>query len=305
MLKSTHIKIAQLIGSELKLPREAIFVLELGSVAPDEWEDFPHHVASELRTKRYIMEARRYFVNGQKLESLNALGIAFHYIQDRWVTVSSENTREHIDWERKIDSANIIPLEQVAAGLANLTTTTLGIFGIYDQITLNEYLHLLAVCTRYLNHVINNFQNLDGQIIKEEIFHLIDYPHPSIGTPFLDVNFSHVICLLVALTVFLPEINPLAQEKVEKIRKEYQIKLKEIFEKKTAKMNELTNRRNMLKRGPVWDKVKSAFYSLKIKIEENKWNRIVEEVRKEYYIKANEETKPFTEWYKIVIPILE
>lgn len=305
MLKSTHIRIAHMIAAKLKLPQQAASYLAGGSVAPDDWKDFPHHFGKEWKTRSYIVNARRHFVNGQHLQSLSALGVAFHYIQDKWVTVSSKDGMKHSDWERRIDSSTLIPLEQTANGMANLVQHSFSVFGISNLKQSNEYLSLANACMKYFKWTLDGFKDFDGQRIKSEVFALTDWRHPTLGTAFLDLNFSHLICLMVALAVYLPATCSAVQEQLEKTKKEFQIKLDDANKQYTSGIYELVKKKDTLRKGLVFARLKSLFYSLKIRAEKRNRNHALQEIRQEYISRVNEKAKPFAEWYRVTIPALE
>ena len=106
MLIETHRRIAREIAKTLNLTEREAELLEAGSVAPDQWENFPHHSEKETSIARRILEARRRFIDGDD-ECYHDLGVAFHYIEDRWTT-RLRPLDKHGQWEASINEQLII-----------------------------------------------------------------------------------------------------------------------------------------------------------------------------------------------------
>ena len=117
MLEETHRKIAQKIAKELNLREREASLLETGSVNPDSWANFPHHHGKEAEIVRHILDARRLFLHGDD-ECYFRLGIALHYIQDRW-TLRPRLRDKHTEWEVKIERAPILDDSQLAEFIKN------------------------------------------------------------------------------------------------------------------------------------------------------------------------------------------
>jgi hypothetical protein len=106
MLIETHRRIAREIAKTLNLTEREARLLEAGSVAPDQWENFPHHSEKETSIARRILEARRRFVHSDD-ECYHDLGIALHYIEDKWTT-RLRPMDKHGQWEASINEQLII-----------------------------------------------------------------------------------------------------------------------------------------------------------------------------------------------------
>jgi len=117
LLEETHRKIAQKIAKELNLREREASLLETGSVNPDSWANFPHHHGKEAEIVRHILDARRLFLHGDD-ECYFRLGIALHYIQDRW-TLRPRLKDKHTKWEVKIERAPILDDSQLAEFIKN------------------------------------------------------------------------------------------------------------------------------------------------------------------------------------------
>jgi len=106
MLIETHRRIAREIAKTLNLVERDARLLETGSVAPDRWENYPHHSEKETSIARWILEARKRFIDGDD-ECYHDLGIALHYIEDKWTT-RLRPLDKHGQWEASINEQPII-----------------------------------------------------------------------------------------------------------------------------------------------------------------------------------------------------
>jgi len=103
MLGKTHKAIARFTAQKLNLKKRETELLEIGSIRPDSWANFPHHKDKEYEIAVSIFDARKHFLQNDD-ECFHDLGIALHYIADRW-TLRPRISEEHTEWERQIDSA--------------------------------------------------------------------------------------------------------------------------------------------------------------------------------------------------------
>lgn len=96
MLGETHKKIALKIGEVLKLGETETGILAAGSIYPDEWENFPQHKGKGKEIIQNIIDSKIQFMEGDD-ECYHKLGVALHYIQDRW-TLSPRLRDKHTKW---------------------------------------------------------------------------------------------------------------------------------------------------------------------------------------------------------------
>lgn len=106
MLGSTHQLIAEKIGSDLGLSERNIKLLVVGSMSPDSWADFPHHSGKDMEISRKLASARNMFLKDDD-ECYVELGIALHYLEDRW-TLRPRLAEKHTDWENQIDISPLL-----------------------------------------------------------------------------------------------------------------------------------------------------------------------------------------------------
>ena len=86
-----------MIADKLKLNEREKALLITGSVSPDNWEDFPHHHGKESEITRNIINSRILFLKHDD-EYAHCLGVALHYLQDRW-TLSPRIKDKHTPYE--------------------------------------------------------------------------------------------------------------------------------------------------------------------------------------------------------------
>lgn len=205
MLGKTHKRIVRSIAEELKLGEKETALLEIGSVNPDSWANFPHHSKKEFEIVDKLLSSRLLFLKGDN-ECYHRLGVALHYIQDRWTT-RPRIDEKHTEWERKIESSKIINDEELEEEIkdsiipdkrkrAYFTFLSLIKEGI-KVITENEI--------ELLNETVQNFYYIDrivkGSRGKVILFALL--PPPSTWrSPLLDLNFSYRICRVITNSVF-------------------------------------------------------------------------------------------------------
>jgi len=104
MQKETHILIANLVSYQLGYDSKGkyAYLLRYSSVLPDIWKDYPHHRGKDNHIKLYLGEARTFFLKGDMDTALMRLGVAFHYIADRWTLMTGSDERHNM-WEREIN----------------------------------------------------------------------------------------------------------------------------------------------------------------------------------------------------------
>lgn len=206
MLGSTHKKIAEKIAANLKLNERETRVLIKGSTLPDDWENFPHHKGKENEIISNISKARILFLDGDD-ECYNNLGIAFHYIQDRW-TLSPRLRDKHTPWEIKVDSSAILETEKLTKAIKEILLPTK-----VEQ----SYLLLLNNLNSGIQSVHNNNLEIETSLkgLAKDVmtYALINRPS-TLSDPQIDLNFAYIICNEIGCLVTLQDIG----KKSEKAR---------------------------------------------------------------------------------------
>ena len=155
---------------------------ERGSIEPDKWKDYPHHFGVDHKLKNFIIKSRRHLIDGNITAHLECLGIAFHYVADKW-TLFSGSAQQHADWEDKIDKCTVVgDLNQVL--LEKLSA---------HQESLQQYLAL----TKELYTIP---RSKDGTLAFAFRCRPMEN-NSSYSTPEIDFNFTFRICLAIAMSV--------------------------------------------------------------------------------------------------------
>jgi len=219
MLEATHRRIAKEIAKALKLSEREANLLESGSVNPDSWANFPHHKGKNFETAENILKARELYLQDDD-ECYHALGIALHYIEDKW-TLRPRLADKHTKWENEINSASLLDDEQLEeeikkplfptkaeqAYLAFLEVLKQGVFhpSISELVNTGEW--ILGERWRLLRDpLIDVLENVRGWGAKVINYALQDRP-TTFSSPILDFNIAYRICLEVARNVFSQERN--------------------------------------------------------------------------------------------------
>jgi hypothetical protein len=106
MIEETHRRLAIEIGKALNLDAKSCKLLEDGSAVPDYQETFPHHYGKGTEIKNLLKRARATFQKHDN-ECYYLLGMAFHYIQDKW-TLRVRTRDKHTKWEDMVNKAEIL-----------------------------------------------------------------------------------------------------------------------------------------------------------------------------------------------------
>jgi hypothetical protein len=99
----SHSEIARTIGKEIGLSTKENSDLVYGSILPDKWKDYPHHYGKESAISMRIERAREFFI--KRKNPYYELGIAFHYIADKFCLPS--NDPRHEEFEQQISESSI------------------------------------------------------------------------------------------------------------------------------------------------------------------------------------------------------
>ena len=291
MLSETHIRIANKVLSEIgvSLYSDEAAYLRGGSVKPDEWKDFPHHRGKTNEIWKYIITARRYYLKGDLPSAYFNLGVAFHYLQDMWTTLSGSD-QEHDLWERKIDNSSFLDLDD----LLNFVKST----SIPEKHQL-EYFRIAATLSS---------EEIEG---KEKAKKITALRHPKWGTPTIDLNFAFRISLSIAKLVLGSKISSKLQDKLNVLLKEYEYKLRETESSFTEKLIRLVQKRDVLKQEKgikgLFMALLSYIYDLRAKrmIKKYEKQEHLRKVARAYHKDAKKVSAPFLDWYNVVIPRID
>lgn len=86
MLWKTHIRLANEILHKLGLPSSSHEANQLrkGCIEPDKWKDYPHHKGKSGDIQSRLLKARKNYLDNNLGEAYYNLGVALHYIQDKF-----------------------------------------------------------------------------------------------------------------------------------------------------------------------------------------------------------------------------
>lgn len=199
MLGSTHKRIGQKIAVNLNLNERETKVLTTGSVSPDDWANFPHHKGKEKEIIDNITQARILFLVGDD-ECYNNLGIAFHYIQDRW-TLAPRLRDKHTTWEIKVDSLPILDAQRLAGVIKEAllpTKVEQSYLAMLDNIKSS-----VADAGKYNLECKTSLRGLAKDVIA---YALLNRPSSTLSDPQIDLNFAYIICNEVGRLVTLTDV---------------------------------------------------------------------------------------------------
>jgi len=307
VLLSTHKRIAEKIASELKLSPKEAEPLEKGSIRPDYWKDYPHHYGKERHIRQHIVEARRLFLNDEKLESLFNLGLAFHYIQDRWVTVPG-SSMNHGWWEDQIDDAPFVDDIVEMVKDFDLTHLYRGPQSVHARDDEKLYLQINEQLLEFQRLCRSNFEGRDGWFAESATLNIATLERPTLGTPIFDLNFAYRVSVMVAISVYGPKTSSTLQQKLERTKNEFEVKLKNAEEALAAKLVELDNRRTELKqKRDLVNRLKGLVCNFNIWINRRRYEKRSHllQVQEAYYREVERESGRFANWYDVAIPELD
>lgn len=109
MLWKTHIRISIEVLRRMGvfLPRDIFDSFRNGVVAPDKWQDFPHHYGKSEQIKANLLKAREYYLENDQKNAYFYLGVALHYIQDSYTSLASFYPKHH-SWEESIENCGYV-----------------------------------------------------------------------------------------------------------------------------------------------------------------------------------------------------
>jgi hypothetical protein len=197
MLGVTHQRIVREVAEKLRLGTRETGLFEAGSVNPDSWADFPHHKGKRVETVENILRSRMLFLEDDD-ECYFSLGVALHYLQDRW-TLRPRLAEEHTQWEVNIESTEIID----DSALETLIRKQL----ILPSKVVNAYLSFLPLIQKGIKGVLEEQNkseyNFEGVCRKVVIFAMLDRPSEW-SSPVLDLNFAFRVSYEISRLVLSP-----------------------------------------------------------------------------------------------------
>lgn len=301
MLWKTHIRIVNEVLSELGIPKSGVEANRLreGSVAPDKWKDYPHHHGKSGKIKEYVLKARRLFLSDDLPEACFCLGVALHYIQDYYTSLSSRS-RKHTRWEQQIEGSYFTgDLERlVERAFSNRSDKR------------EEY-------KRYARKLSNRIEG------KDDTLQIAAMPEPCAdyhiwGKPYVDLNFALRASLTIAKSVFSAKTSPNLQAELVHVLKEYQVILEKAEMLFAEKLVELFKKRDDLEKRKIKDgffqtvrnfflTISSKTYGIRVKrkLNQYKQKKHLGKVVKRHQNTVQKVVEPHRNWYIFTIQQLD
>jgi hypothetical protein len=307
MLLRTHKRIARRIAEELKLTPTEALRLEKGCIRPDYWKNYPHHYGKKKQISKHILDARRLFLENDKLDSLFWLGVALHYVQDHWVTVPSSSF-DHGWWEDQIEEAPFVDDNFELLKEFDLAKFYPPAQTIQARVAQQRYIETNQRLLEFRKLCLSNFEDCTGRLVESATLNVAMIKHPMFGAPIFDFNFASKVSLLIALSVYQSTTSSRLQKELMQMRKEFEIRLQEAEKALAKKLVELNTKRTELEqnRGFInW--VRKLACSLNIRVNHGRYeNRShLLTVREAYYKEAEWKSNAFRNWYVAFIPKLD
>jgi len=280
---STHIKIADTVYDDLIRNRFPDYRQSLrdGSIYPDK-KDFKktHHYDRENDVERNVEKARELRLSGYPEKALFRLGIALHYIQDKWTALDSSSSL-HESHEENIDSCEIHPFDFELSGF----------YPVMDVSNLNKYEQLSKVLETKLGD-------------KKTIFRLINVKKPLESTAFLDLNIAYRISYRITEMVMDSLKSQELKSELEKCHEEYY----QVIHNREQEWNDMNNTlkkkfNELEKTSGLLGTIKKKSISFRRKKQHEKITNELDTIRTEYYHKCKVISQKYEAWYKIPPPL--
>ena len=300
MLWKTHIRIANEILFRLGLPKSTPQANQLreGSIAPDKWKDYPHHEGKSDDIKRRLLNSRRFYLKNNLSKAYFDLGVALHYIQDGFTTLTSRS-KYHSRWEDQIEQSYFNDNLQY----------------IVDE----TFQHVSKMKQEYYRYIRKLSDDLQG---KSDTLQIASMQGPGIshwgtrmyGKPYVDLNFALRASYIITKSVLSSKHNPDLQKKLDENEKDYQTKMRKTETQTTNEMIELINKYNKLKSQKNDDFFKSLMHKIsswttKIKTNHNlnryEQKKHLQKLNNEYRNVVHRITLAHSGWYNYYVAKLD
>jgi hypothetical protein len=297
MLWKTHIRITEEVLHRLGMSESSAEAVQLreGVLAPDKWGDYPHHYGKSRAIQKYLVEARQFLLKGDIVNACFCLGVALHYVQDSYTSLSSRSPN-HILWEQQIEKSYFVD---------DLKKTIRGVFQNQSYLA-QKYLELYDALSR---EVVGKDDTL-------QIATLLGHTQPSTwGKPMVDLNLALKASFSIAKSVLGPKRYPKLEKDLKEVLAEHEELLREAEIVFADKIIELVKKRDGLKARKTYSgvssKIKNWFLNIAIGIREYQANsklqdycrqRHLEKVVRKYDNTAEKISDPHVDWYEFEIP---
>jgi hypothetical protein len=298
MLWKTHIRISREVLRRLGiyLAPEVFQSFTNGIVAPDKWQDFPHHYGKSEKIKENLITSRGYFLRDDLRNAFFYLGVALHYIQDSYTSLASSYVNHH-RWEESIEYCNFTDdLKQtIKYTLRNNDWERNRCLGLADALSKKAH---GRDNTLYL-------ATLTGQVKSE-----------SFAEPTVDLNLGLRASYVVMESVLSSKNCPALENELREGLSNYEALLRTAELDLSNKIVGLVNERIELEKQKVpplgiVSKIRNWILRIKIGLKERTINSNnnyyikqghLDKVVKEYIDATNRTVAPYAGWYNFLIP---
>jgi hypothetical protein len=302
----THIRICKKVLYELGVTPSSIEASKLreGVVEPDKWGDWPHHHGKSGDIERYIMSARRSFLQNDFSNAYYYLGFALHYIQDAYTSVkhydSPNNQKWHQNYEQEIESERfVLDLErEIQYRFRN------------DYPEMKKYSDIARDLSR----------NVEGKNDTLRVATLVGRtPSLKLGKAIIDLNMALKASYVVSKSVLLsPKNCPELDATLSRILKEHERLLQNMELSFSSEIANLVRQRDALKGKIVHEsgfvrKIKNWFYGVRVGLQNRRIDGKMREYNSqshlhrvvgEYKHATNMTISPYEGWYNFQIPTI-
>ncbi|MFC1802850.1 zinc dependent phospholipase C family protein [Thermoproteota archaeon] len=280
MQGDSHYAIAEQIFMDLVNPMFPLHKKELrdGSVYPNTLDlGFPHHHSRDKEIKEFIQQARILRIEDNPEKCIFYLGIALHYIQDRWTSLP-ESHEKHDLYETLIEQCNIYPWGSDLSKYYPILSE-----GIFEEFE-------------------NYFNFFDKPPEAEKVIQMVLQSKPSESNAFLDLNLAYRISYIVTEIVLQPIKNPTLENLIKELHARYQM---EIYSRDKEARRELEPKRqkyiSLQKEKGIFVFIPRFFSKLKFERASNSYDKQehLKDLFKQYQEEFNELALPYSYWYLV------
>lgn len=298
MLWKTHVRIGFEVLRQLgiSLSSEVAESFKNGILAPDQWQDYPHHHGKLEKIRENLMKSRGYFLKDDLKSAFFHLGVALHYIQDSYTSMASFYPR-HQSWEEDIECANF------SHDLEKTITYSLG-NNWYERDRCLSLAHALSNKARGRDDTLH-MATLSGRAASK-----------SFAKPVVDLNLGLRASYVVTESVLSSGNCPTLENRLKDGLVTYEALMKTVEKDLSDKIIKLANEREDLKKrrvsqSGIVSKIKNWVLGIRIGLKNSATNsnysryaqqKHLRKLVNEYMEAANITVAPYSGWYNFRIP---
>lgn len=250
-----------------------------GSIAPDKLDNASrHHYGRQNTIENYLGKARDSYLRQNPSDAFWYLGNACHYIQDSWTHLDSSHPK-HDDWEQWIEDS-------------------------WFNNDLTQVVDKAKLSYHYRGEYRRIIDALSYQPIgRKRTYEIATVSQPEESQPFIDLNFSYKICLVVAKSILGQKYSSELQDRLNGLYERSYYELYDVEKDKAESIRKqiqtvarLGNKQGFLR---ILYRPVSFFLGLKLSIETDQYRRnehLLKEIRK-YRHEAESLQHYYEDWY--------